>query len=93
MPVGIAQKENVDTIVQKVWLLYKIFDWKSSIILYINLRHVANKLFPFSFFQRILQSWCSIMMAKWMAGGILNGVAGLYILLHRTKQSGETNHY
>ena len=48
-----------------------------------------NYFIYFSFFKKTSQLFYSIMMAMWMDGGILTGVARPYILLLGIKQSGK----
>lgn len=92
IPVGIKQKINVDTIVQKVHQFINAQysrNYNSSLIFEMLLWELfLPDIHEFSFFQRILQSFYSIMMEKWMDGWILSGVARPYILLLRTKQNG-----
>ena len=48
-----------------------------------------NYFIYFSFFKKTSQLFYSIMMAMWMDGGILTGVARPYTLLLGIKQSGK----
>lgn len=69
MPVGIKQKSNVDTIVQKVSQSISIYVLQIFVIyLFINQPHRLPNFCGISFFQRILLSFCSIMMVIWMGG-------------------------
>ena len=64
IPVGIKQKDNVNRIVQKV--LHTVL----SNVFVSSTEHFLPNIIEFSFFQRILQLFYFIMMAKWMGGGI-----------------------
>lgn len=84
IPVGITQKHNVDAMVQKV-LFVDYLGYQS----YMYRRHSLSNFIYFSFFQKILQLFYSIMTGTWMDGGVLTGVTRLYTSLLRIRQSGK----
>jgi len=63
VPVGIKQKQNVDIMVQKVFLLLlRLFK-----LIKLNQHSLSNFIY-FSFFEKTSQLFYSIMMALWMDG-------------------------